>query len=112
MIHVVKFDISFVGKIYDYTFYGKYKVLIFKVRVYISKFHWSVKTKHILQLFIVRHFLETRLTFDLFLRFSFTGTFKNVNFEFPQNWTFACAVTAKMLDFDSNPELFPGNAAR
>ena len=50
-----------------------------------SKFHWSIKTKHILQLFSVRHFLETRLTFEPFWRFSFTLT--NVNFEFPQNWT-------------------------
>ena len=33
----------------------------------------------------MRHFLETRLRFDLFLSFSFT--FQNVNFEFPQNWT-------------------------
>ena len=53
------------------------------------------KTKHILQLFTVWHFLETRLTFDLFLRFSFT--FKNVNFEFPQNWTLWVLLLRKCL---------------
>ena len=50
-------------------------------------FKISLKCKNYthLQLFPVRHFLEKRLTFDLFLNFSFT--FKNVNFEIPQNWT-------------------------
>ena len=35
------------------------------------------------KIFTVRHFLEMRLPFDLFLSFSFI--FKNVHFEFPQN---------------------------
>ena len=43
----------------------------------------------------MRHFLETRLTFDLFLRFSFT--IKNVNFEFPQNWTLWVLLLQKCL---------------
>ena len=42
----------------------------------------------------MRHFLETRLTFDFFLRFSFT--FKNI-FEFPQNWTLWVLLLQKCL---------------
>ena len=45
----------------------------------------------------MRHFLETRLTFDLLLRLSFTGTFKNVNFELPQNWTLWVLLLRKCL---------------
>ena len=60
-----------------------------------SKFHWGVKTKHILRLFTMLHFLKTRLTFDIFLRFSFT--FKNVNFEFPQNWILWVLLLRKSL---------------
>ena len=51
--------------------------------------------KNILQLFIVWHFLETRLTFDLLLMFFLT--FKNVNFDFPQNWTLWVFLLQKCL---------------
>ena len=61
----------------------------------ILKIHWGVKIKHILQLFNVRHFLETRLTFDLFLSFSFTFMFKKIHFEFPRNWTLWVLVLRK-----------------
>ena len=48
-----------------------------------------------LQLYTARHFLKTRLTFDLFLRFSFT--FKSVNFDFLQNWTLWVSLLQKCL---------------
>ena len=63
-----------------------------------------MKIKHILQLFTVRHFLETRLTFDLFLSFSFT--FKNVRFEFPQNWTLWVLLLRKCLAFTKTRSRF------
>ena len=43
----------------------------------------------------MRHFLETRLRFDLFLSFSFT--FQNVTFEFPQNVTLWVLLLQKCL---------------
>ena len=53
----------------------------------------------------MRHFLDTRLTFDLFLRFSFT--FKNVNFEFPQNWTLWVLLLRKCLTLTKARSRFP-----
>ena len=43
----------------------------------------------------MRHFLETRLRFELFLSFSFT--FQNVTFEFPQNVTLWVLLLQKCL---------------
>ena len=53
----------------------------------------------------MRHFLETRLTFDLFLNYARFGakglrlsfTFKNFNSEFPQNWTLWVLLLRKCL---------------
>ena len=43
----------------------------------------------------MRHFLQTRLRFELFLSFSIT--FQNVTFEFPQNVTLWVLLLQKCL---------------